>query len=180
MPESGFWVFGYGSLLWNPGFAPAEQMRARLRGYCRCFCMRSFHHRGNREWPGLVLALDKRSGAHCDGLALRASPKDADGALRDLRERELISDAYIETHVRLELSGGGEATALAFVVDPGHEQYCGVLPIEEQARIIASARGGKGKNSEYLFKTCESLSHLGISDPVLDELARRVRSLTGD
>ena len=173
-------MFGYGSLLWHPGFAPAERRLARLPGYRRCFCMRSIHHRGTRERPGLVLALDERSGARCDGMAMRAAPKDTDAVLRDLRERELISDAYIEMRVRVEFSGGGAATALAFVVDPGHEQYCGTLTFEEQARIIASARGGRGKNSEYLYKTSESLSHLGISDPELDELARRVRSLAGD
>ena len=177
MPNSGFWVFGYGSLLWNPGFAPVEKRLARLRGYHRCFCLRSIHHRGTKERPGLVLALDERSGAHCDGMALRVAPQEADAVLRDLRERELISGVYFERQVCVEFPGAVEADALAFIVDPDHEQYCGALPIEEQARTIASARGGRGNNAEYLFRTSEALSLLGISDPSLDELARLVRSL---
>ncbi len=180
MPDVGFWVFGYGSLLWNPGFNPVEKRLARLRGYSRSFCMRSLHHRGTPESPGLVLALDERSGEHCDGMAFSAAPGESATVLRDLRERELISDAYLERRVRIEFHDGGETTALAFIVDPEHEQYCGELPIEAQVGIIASARGGRGKNSEYLYRTSECLSLLGINDPLLDELADRVRALGGD
>ena len=142
--------------------------------------MRSVHHRGTHEKPGLVLALDERSGSRCDGMALRSAPNESDAVLHELRKRELVSDAYIEKQVSIEFLEGGEATALAFIVDPEHKQYCGALPLDEQASIIASASGGRGENSEYLFKTSDSLSLLGISDPSLDQLARLVRSLRGD
>jgi cation transport protein ChaC len=171
------WVFGYGSLLWNPGFAVAEQVVARLEDFHRSFCMRSVHHRGTEEAPGLVLALDAQSGSACEGLALRVEPGHEDRTLAYLRARELISSAYVERHVPLALTDGRAVDALAYVVDPAHVQYCGGLPLEEQARIIATAVGGRGPNTEYLWNTAEHLADLGLADPDLDWLARRVRAI---
>ena len=135
------WVFGYGSLLWNPGFEVAETVQARLKGYRRSFCMRSVHHRGTEEEPGLVLALDRVEQASCTGLALAAAPGTEEATLQYLRERELISSAYLETRQRLRLIDGREVEAVTFVIDPDHVQYC-QLPLEEQAQIIARAVGG--------------------------------------
>jgi len=172
------WVFGYGSLLWNPGFEPAEGVRARLDAYHRSFCMLSIHHRGTEDRPGLVLALDAMEGARCTGLALRARDGEEDGVLAYLRERELISSAYREHHVPLALDDGREVEALAYVIDPGHRQYC-QFPLERQARMIAGAVGGRGPNPEYLFNTAAHLAELGIRDPDMEWLATRVRELTG-
>ena len=128
------WVFGYGSLIWHPGFAVAEARVARLEGWHRSFCMRSIHHRGTEAAPGLVLALDEAVGAVCDGVALRVEPGTEAETLAALRERELISSAYLEREVAVTLAGGGRVQALAYVIDPDHVQYCGGLPLEEQAR----------------------------------------------
>ncbi len=87
------WVFGYGSLIWNPGFPVAERRLARAPGWRRSFCMRSIHHRGTEADPGLVLALDRADGAACDGVAFRVAPGAEAQTLADLRERELISSA---------------------------------------------------------------------------------------
>lgn len=171
------WVFGYGSLLWNPGFAVAEQRHARLSGYARSFCMRSIHHRGTEEAPGLVLALDPQEGAVCDGVALRAEPGTEDETLAYLRDRELISSAYVERVLPLTIQGGTQVEAVAYVIDADHVQYCGGLPLEEQARIIAQAVGGRGPNTEYLFNTAAHLAQLGIPDADLDWLVTRVRAL---
>ncbi|SIS58219.1 cation transport protein ChaC [Roseivivax lentus] len=171
------WVFGYGSLLWNPGFEVIEQVPARLQGYRRSFCMRSIHHRGSESDPGLVLALDAEEGSACDGLALAASADQADAVLAYLRERELVSAAYLERLVPLSLADGREITALAYVIDPDHVQYC-LLDLEEQARIIARAVGGRGPNTEYLYNTAAHLEELGIPDAELQWLDRRVRELT--
>lgn len=173
------WVFGYASLMWSPGFPVAEQKIARLRDYSRSFCMRSVHHRGTHNDPGLVLALDTHPGGACEGLALRAKPGSEDATIRYLRERELISSAYVETRVHLRLEDGREVEALAFVVDRGHVQYC-TLTLEEQAEIIAHAAGGRGPNDEYLFNTAEHLEALGIADEELSWLARRVRSIASE
>ncbi|WP_299368893.1 gamma-glutamylcyclotransferase [uncultured Tateyamaria sp.] len=171
------WVFGYGSLLWNPGFDVAEEMMATLPGWARSFCMRSIHHRGSEAEPGLVLALDAAPGAHCAGVALRVAPGTEDATLAYLRERELISSAYLEKMLALTLADGREVTAVTYVIDPDHVQYCGGLPLEEQAQIIAHATGGRGPNSDYLFNTAQHLAALGVADPDLDWLSRRVAAI---
>lgn len=173
------WVFGYGSLVWNPGFDVAERAIARLPGYHRSFCMRSIHHRGTDAVPGLVLALDETPGAQCHGLALRAHDSDADAVLAYLRERELVSAAYLETRLGVHLEDGRDITALTYVVDADHAQYCGGMALETQAGIIAGAHGGRGPNSEYLYNTTAHLKQLGIHDPELDWLVDRVRGMCG-
>ena len=173
------WVFGYGSLLWNPGFEVAEEVPATLSGYARSFCMRSIHHRGTEEAPGLVLALDEHEQMVCNGVALRAAPGTEEATLAYLRERELISSAYLERMLDISLEGGPTVQAVTYVIDPDHVQYCGGLPLEEQAQIIARAVGGRGPNSEYLFNTAQHLTELGVADPDLDWLSRRVAAIRG-
>ncbi|APX12264.1 gamma-glutamylcyclotransferase [Tateyamaria omphalii] len=171
------WVFGYGSLLWNPGFDVAESVRGTLPGWARSFCMRSIHHRGSEAAPGLVLALDAAADAACDGVALRVAPGTEDATLGYLRERELISSAYLERMLQVALTDGRRVTAVTYVIDPDHVQYCGGLPLEEQAQIIAHAHGGRGPNSEYLYNTAQHLTELGVADPDLDWLSRRVAAI---
>lgn len=171
------WVFGYGSLIWQPDFLVAEAVTARLEGWHRSFCMRSIHHRGSEAEPGLVLALDAAPGAVCLGLAFRVAPGAEAETLAALRERELISSAYLEREVELALTDGRTVRALAYVIDPAHAQYCGGLPLEEQAQIIARAQGGRGPNRDYLWNTAAHLDALGLGDPDLDWLAARVRAL---
>lgn len=172
------WVFGYGSLLWDPGFEVAEQAMARLPGYARSFCMRSIHHRGSEAEPGLVLALDESDLSECHGVALRAAPGTEAESLEYLRERELISSAYLEKVLDIDLQDGRRVTAVTYVIDPHHVQYCGTLDLEEQARIIAHAHGGRGPNREYLFNTARHLHELGIADPDLDWLVDRVAAIS--
>jgi len=171
------WVFGYGSLIWQPDFPVAERAIARLHGWHRAFCMRSIHHRGTVARPGLVLALDAAEGAHCDGVAFRAAPGSEAETLAALRERELVSSAYEERLLPLACRDGRSLTALAYVIDAAHGQYCGCLPLEEQAAIIARAVGGRGPNTEYLWNTARHLADLGLADADLDWLAARVRAL---
>ncbi|MEM6304321.1 MAG: gamma-glutamylcyclotransferase [Pseudomonadota bacterium] len=173
----GMWVFGYGSLLWNPGFEVAESGIASLPGYARSFCMRSIHHRGTENAPGLVLALDEQPGQACEGVALRVAPGQEDQTLAYLRERELISSAYVEKTLTVHLRDGRDVQAVVYVIDEAHVQYCGGLPLEEQARIIARAVGGRGPNTEYLFNTVAHLRELGLHDPSLEWLEGKVRSL---
>lgn len=174
--QSALWVFGYGSLLWNPGFTPAEIVVSRLDGWHRSFCMSSIHHRGTSEVPGLVLALDRQEGAVCTGLALRVPEPEEDRVIAMLRERELVSSAYLETRLPLALTDGRIVETLTYVIDPEHEQYVS-LDLETQARRIAGAIGGRGPNDEYLFNTAAHLNEMGVHDPDLDWLVERVRSL---
>lgn len=171
------WIFGYGSLLWNPGFPVAETRIARLQDWHRSFCMSSIHHRGTDAHPGLVLALDAAPGAYCDGLALRAEPGTEDATLAYLRERELISSAYIEARTTLTFRDGAvQDDVLTYVINRDHVQYC-LLSLEEQAHIIAGAVGGRGPNDEYLYNTATHLAELGIGDADLEALVTMVRRL---
>ncbi|MCP3971357.1 MAG: gamma-glutamylcyclotransferase [Rhodobacteraceae bacterium] len=177
MNDAPLWVFGYGSLMWNPGFAHCERVLASLPGFARTFCMRSIHHRGTEHDPGLVLALDPHQTARCHGLAFAVPSEIRTRTLQELRERELISSAYLERNLQLDLADGRKVEAVVYVVDTDHVQYCGGLPLEEQAGIIARAVGGRGPNTEYLFNTAAHLAELGIEDEDLAWLAQRVRVL---
>lgn len=172
------WVFGYGSLLWHPGFPVARQEVATLSGYARSFCMSSIHHRGSEENPGLVLALDENAETHCTGLALAVEAGHEEATLAGLRERELISSAYVERDLQVNLASGESVTAVTYVIDPHHVQYCGGMSLEDQAQIIAVAVGGRGPNTEYLYNTAAHLAEIGLRDADLDWLSDRVRMLS--
>lgn len=170
------WVFGYGSLIWDPGFAFSNRALARLEGFRRSFCMRSIHHRGTVQNPGLVLALDQGHG-FCDGVAFEIPSRIADESLEYLRARELISAAYLEKTAPVVLHDGRSIDAVTYIIDRDHEQYCAGLSLEDQAQIIAKATGGRGPNADYLFNTAAHLTDLGLEDPDLNWLADRVRGL---
>lgn len=163
--------------MWEPGFEYDERLIAGLNGYARSFCMRSIHHRGTPEVPGLVLALDKMEQANCMGLALRVRSGQEAQTLDYLRERELISSAYLEATVDVELADARRVAATTFIVDTNHVQYCRDLALEDQAKIIATAVGGRGPNTDYLHNTTTHLRELGIEDPDLDWLSNRVHEI---
>lgn len=170
------WVFAYGSLMWRPGFDHVERVRGRLTGFRRSFCMTSIHYRGTETDPGLVLALDPDAGAACEGIVYRA----ADGAavLEYLRERELISYAYDEVWRDAILEDGRSVSAVAYVMNTSHAQYCGHIPLPAQAEIIARAAGTMGPNRDYLFATNAHLHEIGCPDEELDRLEALVRQKT--
>ena len=171
------WVFGYGSLMWDPGFRVVEQVTARLDGFSRSFCMRSTRYRGTEEAPGLVLGLDEDPQAHCTGIALRFDDADRDEVLTYLRERELITYAYREAVLPITMADGRRVEALAYVMRRDHAQYAGGLPLYEQARIISTAHGQRGPNADYLFNTTRHLTEIGLEDDTLYSLSEDVRRL---
>jgi cation transport protein ChaC len=173
---AGLWVFGYGSLIWHPGFDFDEKLVAVLHGYRRAFCMTSIVYRGTPDTPGLVLALDEDPGAHCTGIAYHVPAPSAAATHAYLRERELVSYAYDEAEVPLALADGRAVAAIAYVSNPAHPQYRGGLSLEAQAEVIARARGPRGPNADYLLNTVESLEALGLHDPDLVHLADLVRA----
>ena len=177
-----FWVFGYGSLMWNPGFDHAERVRADLHGYQRSFCLASVRYRGTADYPGLVLALEPREDAVCTGIAFRVSGPKAVDALEYLRERELGTASYFERRLPLTLTGHAQqrVRAICYVMDIDHDQYRGHFDDEQRAEIIANAIGPAGTNREYLFRTLENLDHLGVEEPAIRKLAARVSELAGN
>jgi cation transport protein ChaC len=170
------WIFGYGSLIWKPGFAFAERRRAELVGFRREFCMTSIHYRGTPEAPGLVLALDADPAGRCAGVAYRLDAAEGADGLAYVRGRELISSAYDERILTLRLEDGRRVAAYVYVVNRDHVQYRGGLTPEEQAEVIARAVGPMGTNADYLLSTVESLAALDLEDPELLALAAMVRA----
>ncbi len=171
------WVFGYGSLIWDPCFAFADRQIGRVTGWRRSFCMWSVHYRGTITEPGLVLALDAAADGICDGVAFRVMPGAEAATLAALRERELISYAYREETVQVALTNGETVQAVTYVINRDHTQYNRAMTLEDQAQIIATRHGAKGPNRDYLFATAQHLSELGLADPDLDWLVTRVRAL---
>ncbi len=146
------WVFGYGSLIWHPGFDFDDRRLAVLSGYRRAFCMTSIAYRGTPEAPGLVLALDADADGHCAGVAYHVPAATAAATYDYLSARELISYAYDEARVDVALDDGRTVEALAYVSNPAHPQYAGGLSLEAQAEVIARARGPRGPNADYLLQ----------------------------
>ena len=170
------WIFGYGSLIWQPGFQFCHSEIARLKNYKRSFCMWSIHYRGTPKHMGLVLALDNEPRSYCDGLAFKVDEDNADNILAYLRKRELISDAYLEVKIDIELISGHLVSAYTYVINRNHEQYAKDLSIKVQADTISSAVGINGPNSDYLFNITKCLRDLKIEDPELEELSNKTLS----
>lgn len=168
------WVFGYGSLIWNPAFHFAEQRPARLYGYHRAFCLRTHVGRGSPDWPGLVLGLDR--GGSTSGLALRLDDDQVEEELDIVWAREMVTAAYEPRWVRLT-TVEGPVHAIAFVIDRHHDRYAGDLDEEETARTIAFAEGRLGPCRDYLANTVAALDRLGFPDRRLHALMRRVEAL---
>src|SRR3954470_16842984 len=167
-----FWVFGYGSLIWRPGFAHVETSRARLYGFRRSLCVYSWVHRGTEQRPGLVLGLDH--GGSCVGLAFRVPGELRDEVVAYLRERELVTKVYLERLLPVRLASGETVDALCYVVDRAHRQYAGNLSVEEAAKLVAGSVGQSGRNEDYLASSVEHLKALGIRDHWLESVAERI------
>lgn len=168
---SDFWVFGYGSLMWRPGFAHLERVPARLVGGHRALCVYSWVHRGTRERPGLVLGLDQ--GGSCRGIAYRVAADHRRSVIDYLRARELVTNVYLETwrDIRLEGPEPRRQTALTFIVDRAHEQYAGKLSYDALLSLVRDGVGQSGVNADYVIATAAHIRELGFRDPVLERLA---------
>ncbi len=174
----GRWVFGYGSLMWRPGFPFVERSAAVLHGRRRAFCIYSVHHRGTTEHPGLVLGL--APGGSTRGAAYRVAEADWPATYAYLLEREQPTETYIEAAVQIRLADGRRVQALGFLSDMSHPQWAGRLDFEAQARLIAHSTGLSGRNIDYLRELVEHLHREGVSDKGMDRLLARVAALEAD
>ena len=159
------WVFGYGSLMWRPGFSYAERQTATVRGYHRALCIYSHVHRGTPDRPGLVLGLDR--GGSCRGVAFRVEAHAKAETIAYLREREQVTSVYIEANVPVLLVDGRRTEALAYVVDRTHPQYAGRLGRERLLDFVRQGVGRSGTNPDYVRATHEHLIELGLEDRML-------------
>jgi glutathione-specific gamma-glutamylcyclotransferase len=175
LSKGDLWVFGYGSLMWRPGFEFIEQVPARLIGEHRALCVYSFVHRGTPEKPGLVLGLDR--GGACRGIAFRVPEKQRVTTIAYLRAREQVTSVYREVmrSVWLENEPRQRVSALAYVVDRGHVQYAGRLSLPDQLRHVQQGHGQSGANREYVVATVKAIEAEGIRDSQLHQLASMLR-----
>lgn len=172
--DQDLWVFGYGSLMWRPGFPFLERVPARLFGAHRSLCIYSFNHRGTPEKPGLVLGLDQ--GGTCRGIAFRVAAADRRQTVAYLREREQITNVYRERLRDAVLIPSGERVrALCYVADRSHPQYAGRLTLSEQTHLVRQGHGKSGANRDYVLSTVKALESLGCRDRALHLLAERLR-----
>src|SRR2546430_3283287 len=177
LSKGDLWVFGYGSLMWRPGFEYIEQVPARLIGEHRALCVYSFVHRGTPEKPGLVLGLDR--GGACRGIAFRVAEKHRASTVAYLREREQVTSVYreVKRSVWLENEARQRVSALAYVVDRGHVQYAGRLSPVEQLRHVLQGHGQAGVNRDYVLATVKAIEAEGFRDSQLHRLAAMLHDM---
>jgi glutathione-specific gamma-glutamylcyclotransferase len=178
LPHGDLWVFGYGSLMWRPGFDYLEKRQAKLLGEHRALCIYSFHHRGTPEKPGLVLGLDR--GGACNGMAFRVAEKDRMQTIAYLRDREQVTSVYREVirSVWLDDDARNRVSALAYVADRSHPQYAGRLSLDQQLHLVRQGHGVNGANGDYVVSTVEALERAGYRDASLHRLVMALRHET--
>ena len=172
--DGSLWVFGYGSLMWRPGFAYARRCKALLRGWRRSLCVFSHVYRGSPDRPGLVLGLDR--GGACQGVAFEVDVALRERTIRYLREREQVTSVYLERVAPVTLEGGDRVLALIYVADRLHDQYAGRLDREAMLEYVRAGKGKSGDNVEYVLETNDHLLALGVRDPDLEWLSAKLRA----
>lgn len=174
LPAGDLWIFGYGSLMWDPGFPYVKWAPALVYGYHRALCIYSSRWRGTPERPGLVLGLDR--GGACRGIAFRVEASDVSTALGGLWEREMRRGVYYPRllHARLP---DREVRVLTFIANPRHPGYAGAMKIEQTARLVATCCGDRGPNLEYLVRTLKHLAELGVRDHYLQRVLAVAQAL---
>jgi len=166
------WVFGYGSLMWHPGFDHVEARPALLRGYHRALCVYSTQYRGKPGAPGLVLGLDR--GGACMGRAFRIAAMDIEDSMTYLDEREMSQDTYAPKDLPVRLDDGRRVLAHCYVVRRDQDQYTGKLSLDETVDLVRQGHGNRGSARDYLANTVAHLDAMGIADGPLHQILEAV------
>jgi len=165
LPRRDLWVFGYGSLMWSPGFRYTEKSVGLLRGYHRALCILSTRYRGTARRPGLVMGLCR--GGSCWGIAFRIPAARVRGVLAALWRREMIRKVYEPRLVPVRIRRGFRVRALTFVAETEHPQFVRELDLHGRAQLVAQGVGQRGPCTEYIRRTLEHMYALGVTDPHL-------------
>ncbi len=167
------WVFGYGSLIWNPEFDYVERHRVTVYGYHRAFCIGSVQYRGTPESPGVVLGLDR--GGSCQGVAFRLHAGEQAAVIEALYRREMVNGVYEPRILHLQLPDGRPAAALTFVARRDHPSYQR-LSHDVLLQRLSSCSGRRGPNRDYAINTWQALREWGIRDASLAAIVRDLDS----
>lgn len=168
-PEGDFWLFAYGSLMWNPEFNYLRAETARLHGYHRRLCLWSVEHRGTFEKPGLVMGLDR--GGSCHGQAFLIDKVDATEIIDRLNQREMLTGAYRSEMKTLRLGSGEQVGGVCLIARRDHPQYAADLDQQHTIDCVHAAQGGRGSNREYVLNTTRRLQQMGLRDSRLEAIA---------
>ena len=175
LPRGSLWVFGYGSLMWSPGFRYEEKSAGRVHGYHRALCILSSRYRGTPAKPGLVVGLCR--GGSCWGMAFRVPAAKVRRVLAALWRREMVNRVYVPTLVAVALERGERVRALAFVADTAHRQFVRELDLHGRARLVAQGVGMRGRCVEYIRRTIRHMQEIGVRDPHLERILHTADAL---
>jgi len=174
-PAGDLWVFGYGSLMWSPGFSHSRSAMGRAHGYHRALCILSNRYRGTPQRPGLVVGLCR--GGSCWGMAFRIAADKVERALAVLWRREMRNNVYIPTMVWVAIGRRRRVRALAFVADTAHRQFVRKLDLHGRARLVAQGIGQRGRCLDYIRNTLGHMAALGLRDPHLERVLSAASAL---
>src|SRR6266850_6419866 len=175
LPKGDLWVFGYGSLMWSPGFSYRQKARGRIHGYHRALCILSTRYRGTKRKPGLVMGLCR--GGSCWGMAYRVHADSVRHALARLWQREMPRRVYAPRLLQVQIAGGRQVRALAFLADPTHPAYVRELDLHGRARLVAQGIGQRGTAVDYIRNTLQHMRALGVGDPHLERILQAALAL---
>jgi cation transport protein ChaC len=178
LPKGDLWVFGYGSLMWSPGFSYKQKALGRIHGYHRALCILSTRYRGTKRKPGLVMGLCR--GGSCWGMAYRVHAERVRHALARLWQREMPRRVYAPRLLQVQLGPGRQVRALAFLADPTHPAYVRELDLHGRARLVAQGIGQRGPCMDYIRNTLEHMHELGVNDPHLERILHAALALRGN
>ena len=168
LPKGDLWVFGYGSLMWSPGFSYSQKARGLIHGYHRALCILSTRYRGTKRKPGLVMGLCR--GGSCWGIAYRVHAEGVRRALARLWKREMPRRVYAPRLLQVQIARGRHVRALAFLADPAHPAYVRELDLHGRAMLVAQGIGQRGTAVDYIRNTLEHMHELGVGDPHLERI----------
>lgn len=174
-PAGDLWVFGYGSLMWAPGFRHTQSAMGRAHGFHRALCILSNRYRGTSEQPGLVVGLCR--GGSCWGMAFRVPAAQVRRVVGALWRREMLNNVYIPTMVSVDIGHRRRIRALAFVADTAHRQFVREMEVDERARLVAQGVGQRGRCVDYIRNTLEHMAALGLRDPHLERILNAASAL---
>jgi cation transport regulator ChaC len=169
--STGLWIFGYGSLIWRPGFPYRERRLAHAIGWRRVLAQGSPDHRGTPSRLGRVVTLVPAEGARCGGVAYAIDETSQEAILAALDEREQGGYERVAIDVELDHPPREAVRAVTWIASPENPYHLGEAPLAQLIDEIAASVGPSGTNIEYVLRLAEALRELGIEDGAILDIA---------